>query len=132
MDAATEILIHALIHDADHHIRREAQKLLENRQGPKVLDALIRSLDDEDNLIRWHAPTALSRQGTAAIPALVAALSHPDAFVRRDAVTALGEIGDETVAPACRTLLKDDDRKVRIEAMKTVEKLGGRTPTQTD
>ena len=132
MDAATEILIHALIHDADHHIRREAQKLLENRQGPKVLDALIRSLDDEDNLIRWHAPTALSRQGTAAIPALVMALSHPENFIRRDAVTALGEIGDETVAPACRTLLKDDDRKVRIEAMKTVEKLGGRTPTQTD
>ena len=132
MDAATEILIHALIHDADRYIRQEAQKLLENREGPAVLNALIRSLDDENHLIQWHAPDSLGKQGTAAIPALVSALSHPDAFVRRNAVTALGEIGDETVAPACWSLLTDDDRKVRMEAMKTAEILGGRPPAQTD
>ncbi|MDM8000783.1 MAG: HEAT repeat domain-containing protein, partial [Dehalococcoidia bacterium] len=81
-------------------------------------------LKDKDEEVRIKAMEALTKVGEPAIPAMIAALGAPDALVRRGASDTLAKIGEGAVPALTHSLLDNDDRHVRIEAVESLGKMG--------
>lgn len=74
-------------------------------KDPRVVDALIKALKDEDRAVREDATMALGIIGdTKAVPGLMEAMK--DGIVKRHAIASLGMIGDARALPAVLDALK--------------------------
>jgi HEAT repeat protein len=83
--------------DPDAYVRISAVEALGLKQPtPESVDALIRSLGDVDDEVRFNAALALARLGrgaAAAVPTLTDALSDGNRYVVGYAIEALERIG---------------------------------------
>ncbi|MEC4674833.1 MAG: HEAT repeat domain-containing protein, partial [Nitrospirota bacterium] len=74
-------------------------------KDPRVVEALIKALKDEDRAVREDATIALGIIGDAqAVPGLIEAMK--DGTVKRHAIAALGMIGDARALPSVLDALK--------------------------
>lgn len=90
------------------------------------LKYLIGLLGDDDVVVQRLAIRflrGLGRTASSAVPALGRICNHPHAPVRADAVAALGEIriGAEIVIPEILKLLRDDNVRVVLPAIRTLQ-----------
>jgi len=100
---------------------------------PEVaLPFLEKALHDDNADVADAAGAVLSNLGSAAVTRLLTALKSPNPAVRARAARALRWTGlPSPAAPALtalRAACKDEDEKVREEAKKTLEALGGEVP----
>jgi len=99
------------------------------RKGGKAVPAMIKLLDDKEDVIRQQAIITLQAFGPAAkdaVPAIGMKLSDPDFDVRRNAVAllkALGPIAVET-APQLSEQLKEQDEALRREVLEAIIAMG--------
>ncbi len=78
-EAATPLLVDALLHHEDVVVRRAAAKTLTLIADPNAVPALLQAfLQDGDTVVRGSAAGALARTGAAAVPGLLEILAHPD------------------------------------------------------
>jgi hypothetical protein len=85
----------------------------DNRNGPATIDTLIGGLAEPNGLKRRDARVKLVEIGKAAVPALVETLADPREQVRWEAAKALSQIGDPIAAPALVKALEDENFGVR-------------------
>jgi len=90
-----------------------------------TVQAIIRSLEDENPEVRRAAAHAFSRYGQPlALPQLTLRLNDSDVWVRVFAARAIGRSGDVAFADALSRVLGDDDLHVRTEALTALTRLG--------
>ncbi|MEZ5292023.1 MAG: HEAT repeat domain-containing protein [Vicinamibacterales bacterium] len=117
--AMLEALIGAL-GDSEVDVRKNAAQALGNQEDPRAVDALSRTLQqDQDAATRRMAGWALGQiEDSRAVPALSAALAKDaDVEVRRTAAWALGQIESATAIDALTTAMKDADQEVRSQSV---------------
>ena len=114
--------------DPDVDVRREALTLLahEDFDYPKVFDAVVRALDDDDALVVDGAVFCLGEHlFSGAVDELCRiATGHEDARCRESAVAALGAIGDDRAREAILAAL-DDKPPVRRRAIVALSNFEG-------
>ncbi|WP_414620643.1 HEAT repeat domain-containing protein, partial [Calothrix sp. CCY 0018] len=81
----------------------------------KLVEKLIKALQDEDSDVRWYAASALGKIGDKdAVQPLIKALKDEDFLVRMYAAEALGKIEDKAAIKPLINALQHDDSVVRI------------------
>lgn len=114
--------------------RRNAAWLLgrvrDDDHDHEAVDALVRALEDGEQMTRQFAATSLAEIGASYTESKLLALARsPEAEseVRAQALFVLGKIGDGETATAVETILEEsDDGEVRQRAFAALSKLGGR------
>lgn len=92
--------------------------------GERAVPALIESLADADEWVRFGAVVVLSKIGAPAVVPLVRALYDPNPVVRAGAAEALGRIGDIRAAEPLANLLHDPDTETWQQAAIALGRLG--------
>ncbi|KPK99498.1 MAG: hypothetical protein AMJ91_07540 [candidate division Zixibacteria bacterium SM23_73_3] len=115
------------------------EEILESLDKDKVAEKLTDIFTLDDRAARISALRVLSRLGKSSVSVLVALLSNPGTFIRkkgtallvdeqwykvRNAIYVLGNIPSEERVPALSKLSQDPDIRVRLEVVKTLEKIG--------
>jgi HEAT repeat protein len=109
-------LAHSPASAAREAVERAAMRLAEQQTGE-----LARLLDAPDDLVAVSAMQLSMRLRTpAAVPGLLRVLRGREAALRRHAVAALGAIASPGALHALESALEDDDREVRLAAMRAV------------
>lgn len=115
----------------DASVRRWAVERLSEQGGEEGFAALLESLEDQDASVRQATLAGIAQHGAAAIEPIKALLgreSHPE--VRATAVQLLGQLGGEDEDDLLRTMLDDQDVRIRVAV---VEALGyGGSPMATE
>ncbi len=95
------------------------------RGDARVVDALIRGIDDQELLTREASIQSLGRiKSTKAVPLILGALSDQHVSIRLSAINALGEIGDPRAIPDLQRIAGGDiDPVVKSQAKTALEKL---------
>lgn len=119
--AATDALIVVLKTDKDPWIRTRAAQALGERGDKRAVDALIEALRDKDIGVRqWVAESLEAFKDPKAIPALISILADDDLHVGSPKVIgALTSYGVVALKPLYAAT-KDDDPKVRLNAVTAV------------
>ncbi|HII76267.1 MAG TPA: HEAT repeat domain-containing protein [Methanolinea sp.] len=120
--------------------------------GPRVVSPLVAQMEDRSNEVRWEAAMALGETGDlAAIPALRKALEDEDKYVRYGAALSLQKLSwqpetkrdeaflrvglqewdtltgpDSYAVEALGNAIRDQDKNVRLEAVKALGALRAR------
>lgn len=96
--------------------------------GEFALDALMYALDDRAEIVGRSVLPMIAGLGEKAIDKLVIAQRYDSAFVRRNALLGL-RLLERDVAKAARIAVvqarKDEDREVRLEALRTLDWIDG-------
>jgi HEAT repeat protein len=117
--------------DIDLAIKSSTDLIL-NASDSQDIDALTQLLQSRDASLRVRAAKALGDLGPAAraaVPGLLAALADPDGDVRRTTITAVRLIQPNAPPPealirALATDLRDPDANLRLQAARTLGRLG--------
>jgi HEAT repeat protein len=95
-------------------------------QVSTIIDVLCSFMDDEEDMIRWRAATALGDVGVGSsksIKTLLDSLNDRDLRVRQNALKSLGNIGDEeTIIPLIK-FKEDNDPRIKEIAEESLEKV---------
>ncbi|MDH7593613.1 MAG: HEAT repeat domain-containing protein [Methanomicrobiales archaeon] len=118
-----DALIGAL-NDESRFVREEAAHSIGRMGDERTAELLIERLDDEFRRVREGAVRALGGMGPKAFDTLADALSDPRWRVRMGAAIALRITGDRRAIPLFISLLDDENRFVRREAVKSLGRLG--------
>jgi HEAT repeat protein len=78
-----------------------------------TVESLIKTLGDEDGLVRHRARLSLVEMGHPVVPFLIDALQDDSDHRRWEAAKALSQIGDPAAAPALVGVLEDENFGVR-------------------
>ena len=90
-----------------------------------AVDALIRMLNERDSDIKMAACNALGMiRDPKAVKHLIRILDDKD--IRLTAIWALGNIGDKGAVPLLTRLLYDNDKYVRYNASRSLQRIGNR------
>jgi HEAT repeat protein len=81
--------------------------------------------DTRYNCQAWAAMGCAAMDIRAAVPQLVTLLDHPQWIVRSETVTALGRLGDASVVPSLRPLLRADADWLRQRTADALGRIGG-------
>lgn len=118
----TEPFVEAL-QDPSWLVRATAINVLA-KQEKIPLDALIHTLQDEDETVRANAIWAISTlRAHAPVEPLVAALQDTSWSVREAAAKALGEIGSRVPLEPLLAASKDSDSNVRAAALQALQQI---------
>ena len=119
---------------------RIAEEILESLDKDKVAEKLVGIFTVSDRTTRMSALRVLSRLGKSSVSAISALLSNPGTFIRdketelllneqwykvRNAVFVLGNIPSEKSVQILSKLNQDQDMRVRLEVIKSLERIGG-------
>jgi len=108
-----------LIHDPDAGIRAAALGLISGFDDPRVAQAAVTLLDDDDWWVSINAADLLGRlQHPDTVPALAKALARDE--LRWSCAEALGRIGGQAAIQALATLNRDERTEIRIEALQAI------------
>ncbi|HEY3445172.1 MAG TPA: HEAT repeat domain-containing protein [Myxococcales bacterium] len=92
---------------------------------PGYADNLERALEDEDDVVRGYAATALGRiKDRESVKPLAKALGDVSPVVRRESAKALGNLGDKSATKKLVGLLEDPNTDVRIAAILAMGQVG--------
>jgi eukaryotic-like serine/threonine-protein kinase len=113
----------ALVRDRDEFIRRTAVEILNVTKDERAVNALLMALEDPDWWVRERAADALAGLGDRrAVPALSSMMErYPESAAV--AIRALASFGDAKVVPALVAQLNSQQKTVREEALRALEKL---------
>jgi HEAT repeat protein len=107
----------AMAQDADESLRRCAVEFFNKTIHKSALKPLIKLLKDEDWWVREKAVMALSKlKDKSAIPPLAEMID--DEEVKWAIPSALAEIGGDAAAEHLKEFVLDEEKRVRIEAIK--------------
>ncbi|MCD6569604.1 MAG: HEAT repeat domain-containing protein [Deltaproteobacteria bacterium] len=114
--------------DTDPRIRRQAIRYL-FRKGKFKIDDGIKWLDDSDPYVRRRVLSYLAWTNEPSALERVARISITDSnpVIRKEAIKLLGIWGSKENAGPIIKALEDNNTKVRIQAVKTLEKMTGET-----
>jgi twitching motility protein PilT len=105
-----------LVQDPDPDVRGAALTLLSGFQDPRVVQAGVQLLGDDDWWLAINAADLLGSLGDQrAVPALAQALQREE--VRWAAVESLGRLGGPQALQALSQLVKDERAEIRTEAL---------------
>ncbi len=124
-DVAFE-LVNALS-DASPRVVSAAEHSL-GRFGEFALDAFMYALDDAPNIVGRNVLPMLAQLGEKALDAIVLAQRYDSPLVRRNALTALRLMDKDlvrAVRPAVALSRRDEEREVRLEALRVLEWIDG-------
>jgi len=127
-EASKEILT-MLRKDEDSQVRQQAANAFANLDTKGEVKALIKSLDDKADGVRFAAARTLgSTRAKEATKRLAELLVSKDesSGMRRAAAGALRSIRSKETLPSIEKALSDKDLYVRREAVKTVEAIGNK------
>jgi len=116
-----KILI-AMLNDSDENIRRSAVEFFNKVSDPSAVEPLIGLLKDKDWWVREKAVTALGRLKDPSAIQHLTALSD-DEEIKHVIPNALAKIGGTDVVKHITEFLEDDQKQVRIEAIKALVSL---------
>ncbi|MGC4117078.1 MAG: HEAT repeat domain-containing protein [Myxococcales bacterium] len=92
---------------------------------PSFADNLEKALEDEDEVVRGYAATALGKiKSRESLKPLAKALGDVSPVVRRESAKALGNVGDKTASRRLVGLLEDPNTEVRIATILALGQLG--------
>jgi len=111
----------------DPKVRASAENALVQRAGHS-LPLLRRFINSGDEDLQWETFEIIRRIGPPAIPLLVELLRHPQVEIRRLAADALIDLAPDTqsIQPALRRALRDDDSMVVADAARALGALRSR------
>ena len=117
----------------DAQVRRTAEAALV-QGGPRSLPLLRRFLTPEHEDLHAVTFDIIRRIGPLAIPLLVELLHHPSESVRRNAIDALIDLAPDTesIQPALRRALRDEDSMVAGDAARALGALGKKASPSVD
>lgn len=125
-DDVVEAVLRALADDDPSVRDRASEVLLERRDRPDEIAALVRTgLGKQPPEVRFLAARALALAGPPAATALRGALGDRDAAVQRVAARGLAACGDRAAAPALHEVLLSRDASVRAVACESIGDLLG-------
>lgn len=112
----------------DNRVKARAVEALGAIGDPRAVDVIVGLLKETNRFVKGNAIAALGRiADRKAVDPLLASLSDQDPQIRRAALDALGRIGDERAFLQVSELFrKESDQNVRLTALATAAKLGGR------
>jgi hypothetical protein len=122
-----EFLIRSLRGHNNHCVQKNAVYVLTKIDDPKVVEILIKALDDRDATLRANAAESLGIIGDsrALKPLIRASYDSSSSLVRINAVIALGKIGDPTLRNHYLAMaLWDTNSLVRMSAALELRQLG--------
>ncbi len=123
--------------DDSQTIRNTAFEALESIASQEALAAIASAVMDSDPRVRGEAIAALAAgDGETSARYLTLALNDPDPRVRVTAIEALadvpfGSVPSEQAVAALSRALKDDNSDVRMQAIESLEEIGGEVAFQT-
>ncbi len=121
-----QALSHALLRSRNSSVRRKAASALGKLGSSSRLasPSLLKALADKDQNVADAAAHSLSRIGASAIPLLALHLHDDNRATRMGAIFALGEIRSPGAVPHLVEVLKDEDWRIRLHAIKAIRKIG--------
>ena len=114
-----ETLLEALT-DNEGTVRRFAARLLGQIQDPRAIQPLGMALYDTHFEVGKTAAESLAMFGPQGLKVLAEALHHPEAWLRQHAIAGLTLSGDKRIVPIILDMLKDPDREVQKQAIRSL------------
>jgi HEAT repeat protein len=119
----TEDLI-PLLNDSAPEVRAAAALAICNHPHERAIDALIKTLGDEDTLTASLAGNALVKIGSPSVPGLIKVTEEASVGIRILALRALAEIRDHRAIPVMMKLIQEESSLLQYWAQEGLEKLG--------
>ena len=119
----TENLI-PLLSDSAPEVRAAAALALCNHPDESAIEALIKSLADEDSLTAGLAGNALVKIGSPSVPSLLTVMSEAPTGIRIIVLRALSEIRDHRAIPVMMKSLSEESAVLQYWAQEGLERLG--------
>ena len=107
----------------DIELKKGAAKVLGYIKDPASIDPLIKTLYDNNKMLRREASTALSHMGDDAVDPLLEIVDDEDWRVRGAAIWALGGIGNEKALDAAKKLVNDEKNYVVVGAKFAIDNI---------
>jgi HEAT repeat protein len=139
-ESSLSLLTSHLKEGVPSHEIKLVEEILEYLDKDKVAEKLLDIFTISDRTARMSALRVLSRLGKSSVSALSGLLSNPGTLIRekgsqlleeeqwykvRNAIYVLGNIPGEESVHTLSKLNSDPDLRVKLEVIKTVEKIGG-------
>jgi len=113
-----------MLNDPAPDVRAAAALALCERPDESAIEALIKTLADEDSLAAGLAGNALAKIGFPATPSLLKVMAEAPTGVRILALRALSEIRDQRAIPAILKALGEESAVLQYWAQIGLERLG--------
>ena len=134
-ELATEDLLSVLMNEFQTNEKGRQKEAARNlaRLGASPIERLLSVLQNsEDSDERVRILQVISEVGTPSIPAILARISqNAPWFVLRNLAYILGRVGGEAQAKEFIPLLLHENQKVQTEALKSLQRTGGKVRTET-
>ena len=134
-ELATEELLETLFREFRTNKQGKQQQAARNLQrlGVAPVGRLLEMLrESEDSNERVRILQIISEIGAPSVPAIVAGMIRDESwFYLRNLVYILGRVGNETNAVDLAPLLLHENQKVKIEALKSLQRIGGKVRAET-
>ncbi|PIP08405.1 MAG: hypothetical protein COX51_04485 [Syntrophobacteraceae bacterium CG23_combo_of_CG06-09_8_20_14_all_50_8] len=134
-ELATEELLNVLFEEFLTNNRGKQKEAARNlgRLGAAPMERLLDILlDSEDSAERVLVLQVISEIGAPSIPAITARMAHDEPwYVLRNLVYTLGRVGGEAQSADLAPLLLHENQKVQQEALKSLQRIGGKTRAET-
>ena len=119
---AIDALLEALT-DSEMAVRRIAAKLLGHIKDSRTVEPLRMALYDTHFEVGAAAAESLAGFGPIGLKVLADALHHPEAWLRQHAIAGLTLSGDKRIVPIILEMLKDPEREVQKQAIRSLGEL---------
>lgn len=115
-----------LLNDSSSSIRAATALAIMNHPSEEAIQALIKTLYDEDSLTASLASNALVKIGNPTTPSLLQVMEEANTNVRILAIRALAEIKDHRAIPVMMKCLNNENESAVIQywAVQGLDKLG--------
>ena len=113
-----------LLNDSAPEVRAATALALCNHPHEAAVEALVKTLADEDSLTAGLAGTALGKIGAPSVPSLLKVMTDAPVSVKILALRALSEIKDHRAIPVLMKSLSEDSALLQYWAQEGLERLG--------
>ena len=113
-----------LLSDSAPEVRAAAALALCDHPHESAVEALIKTLADEDTLTAGLAGTALAKIGSPSVPSLLEVMNEAPTGIRILALRALSEIRDHRAIPVMMRSLSEESALLQYWAQEGLERLG--------
>lgn len=101
-------------------------KIVSRWRVNEIIDVLCKCMNDDDDIVRWRAATALGNMGFGSpksIKILLDSLNDRNIRVRRNAINSVGLIGSKESLVPLIVARKDEDHQIRENAEEAYQKI---------
>jgi HEAT repeat protein len=122
-DAATLMVLVAMLDDPDRQVRMEAITGLVDLGDQRAVDPLVRHMNRSQGETQWKAAWALGELGDprAVPPLIAAAVPSSNRSLRANALKSLGRLGDQRAVHAINVALNNSEWFIQNAALRAAE-----------